>query len=99
MFLARYLSYALNLKDFQSLKIETVYENFQNPNSVHESFNLTLDMKSRWETFPDSKVHGANMGPTWVLLATDGPHVGPMNLAIWDVFNKTIFPTLMLPMM
>ena len=33
---------------------------------------------------PDSKVHGANMGPTWVLLAPDGPHVGPMNLAIRD---------------
>ena len=34
---------------------------------------------------PDSKVHGANMGPTWVLSAPDGPHVGPMNLAIWDI--------------
>ena len=32
--------------------------------------------------FPDSKVHGANMGPTWVLSAPDGPHVGPMDLAI-----------------
>ena len=31
---------------------------------------------------PDSKVHGANMGPTWVISAPDGPHVGPMNLAI-----------------
>ena len=31
---------------------------------------------------PDSKVHGANMGPTWVLSAPDGPRVGPMNLAI-----------------
>ena len=30
---------------------------------------------------PDSKVHGANMGPTRVLLAPGGPHVGPMNLA------------------
>ena len=29
---------------------------------------------------PDSKVHRANMGPTWVLSAPDGPHVGPMNL-------------------
>ena len=28
--------------------------------------------------FPDSKVHGANMGPS------DGPHVGPMNFAIWE---------------
>ena len=34
---------------------------------------------------PDSKVHGANMGPTWVLSAPDGPHVGPMNLAIMVV--------------
>ena len=23
------------------------------------------------------------MGPTWVLSAPDGPHVGPMNLVIW----------------
>ena len=35
-----------------------------------------------FHTFPDSKVPGANMGPTWVLSAPDGPHVGPMNLAI-----------------
>ena len=26
---------------------------------------------------PDTKVHGANMGPTWVLLAPDGPHGWP----------------------
>ena len=32
--------------------------------------------------FPDSTVHGTNMGPTWVLSAPDGPHVGPMNLDI-----------------
>ena len=30
--------------------------------------------------FPDSKVHGANMGPIWVLSAPDGPHVGPWTL-------------------
>ena len=81
-------SFSFGLKDFQSLKIETVYEDFQNPSSVHESFNLTSDVKSRWQTIPDSKVHGANMGPTWVLLAPDGPHVGPMNLAIWDVKQR-----------
>ena len=33
---------------------------------------------------PDSKIHGVNMGPTWVLSASDGPHVGPMNLAIME---------------
>ena len=43
---------------------------------------------------PDSEVHGDNMGPTWVLSAPDGSHVGPMNLAIrgcirslwWDLY-------------
>ena len=34
---------------------------------------------------PDSKVHGANMGPTSVLSAPGGPHGGPINLAIGDV--------------
>ena len=34
---------------------------------------------------PDSKIHGVNMGPIWVLLAPDGPHVGPMNLAVMDI--------------
>ena len=36
------------------------------------------------EATPDSKVHGANMGVTRVLSAPDGPHVGPLNLAIRD---------------
>ena len=36
---------------------------------------------------PDSKVHGANMGPTWVLSAPDGPHVGPINLAIREHYR------------
>ena len=29
----------------------------------------------------DSKVDGANMGPSWVFSVPDGPHVGPMNFA------------------
>ena len=38
----------------------------------------------------DSKVHGANMGPVWVLSAPDGPHVGPMSLAIRDTHCPTL---------
>ena len=34
------------------------------------------------KSHPESKVNGANMGTTWLLSAPDGPHVGPMNLAI-----------------
>ena len=42
---------------------------------------------------PDSKVHGDNMGPIWVLSAPDGPHVVPMNHAIWDAYFKCdVFP-------
>ena len=32
----------------------------------------------------DSKVYGANTGSTWVRQDPGGPHVGPMNFAIWD---------------
>ena len=42
-----------------------------------------------WHYIPDSKIHGANMGPTWVLLAPGGPHVGPLNLAIRDLIDHT----------
>ena len=33
--------------------------------------------------YPDSKVHGANMGPIWGQQDPGRPHVGPMNFAIW----------------
>ena len=47
-----------------------------------------LPVSSQW-TFlhikiPDSKVYGANMWPSWGRQDPGGPHVGPMNLAIWD---------------
>ena len=31
----------------------------------------------------DSKFHGANMGPSWGRQGPGGPHVGPMDLAMW----------------
>ena len=37
------------------------------------------------EPIPDSKVHGANMGPTWVLSAPDGPHE-PCYQGCWSRF-------------
>ena len=38
------------------------------------------------ELIPDSKVRGANMGPTWGRQDPGGLHVGPMNLAIRDIY-------------
>ena len=45
--------------------------------------NVTKDQVSCFN--PDSKVHGANMGPIWGRQDPGGPHVGLMNLAIREV--------------
>ena len=41
-------------------------------------------MKQLLGVSPDSKVHGANMGPSWGRQDPDGPHVGSIDFAIWD---------------
>ena len=44
-----------------------------------------------WLKVPGSKVHGAYMGPTWLLSTPDVPYVGPMDLDgsnyIWVINN------------
>ena len=44
---------------------------------------MTLS-EHRLLSIPDRKLHGANMGPIWDRQDPGGPHVGPMNFAIWD---------------
>ena len=42
--------------------------------------------------YPDSKVHGDNMWPIWGRQDPGGPHVGPMNFAIWvDWQNVSVY--------
>ena len=43
------------------------------------------------ERVPDSKVHEANMGPTWVLSAPGEPHVGPVNLTTRVSYDVGIY--------
>ena len=50
---------------------------------LHYSFLYCLPVG----VFPDSKVYGSKMGPTLGQQDPDGPHVGPMNLAIWVVID------------
>ena len=45
--------------------------------------NTVIDTVVLLGTHPDSKVRGANMGPIWGRQDPGGPHVGPMNFAIW----------------
>ena len=41
---------------------------------------MLSDRLPKLEPSPDTKVHGANMGPTWVLSAPDGPMLAPWTL-------------------
>ena len=50
---------------------------------------LLLAVKYSYK-IPDSRVHGANMGPIWGRQDPGGPHVGPMNFAIWDMHQYNI---------
>ena len=40
---------------------------------------------------PDSKVHGAHMGPIRGREDPGVPHVGPMNFAIWGRLTRLMF--------
>ena len=63
--------------------------------SVVDAFFRPLGISSPvCDSYPDSKVHGANMGPIWVLSAPDGPHDALMNLAIW-VVSAVVFANAM----
>ena len=57
--------------------------------------SINPDYHSIMQADPDNKFNGANMGPIWVLPAPDGPHFGPMNLAIrgpisYKVWNSAV---------
>ena len=48
-------------------------------------WNRKMNSIPEWmdECIPWFKVHGANEGPIWGRQDPGGPHVGPLNLAIW----------------
>ena len=47
---------------------------------IMNSWNMMHNVR-----IPDNKVHGANMGHTGGRQDPGGPHVGHVNLAIWDI--------------
>ena len=82
-----YITYQIRKSKLIYLALEPMIQVLLNfsPNIYHDLF--AWPTQTFWNNtyiinYPDNKVHGANMGPTWVLSAPDGPHVGPMNLAI-----------------
>ena len=47
------------------------------------AFFILAGIMSVVSSSTDNKVHGTNMGPIWGRQDPGGPHVGPMNFAIW----------------
>ena len=56
----------------------------------HTSYVITL-INQVLMSAPDSKVHGANMGPIWGRQDPAGTHVGHMNFAIWDIVASLVY--------
>ena len=48
----------------------------------YDDVSATLEIIQYLESLLDSKIHGANMGPTWGWQDPVGPHVGRMKIAI-----------------
>ena len=57
--------------------------NFSFHNNIQQAIDAICHLYRYIFVFPDSKVHGANMRPIRGRQDPEGPHVGPMNLAIW----------------
>ena len=62
---------------------EIIYKNVSNRLYHINYFKYRKKIIEVSHDLPGSKVHGANMGPIWGRQDPGGPHVGPMNFAIW----------------
>ena len=68
---------------FLAFKLNFAFD--ANGNGINQS-GMDWNIVQYPNTNPNGKVHGANTGPTCVQLAPDGPHDGPMNLAIGELY-------------
>ena len=68
-----------------------IYYLFQVSNGVKAYLSPAVMCELILHINPDSKVHVAHMGPTWDRQDPDGPHVGHVNLAIWEILIGPFF--------
>ena len=74
--------------------INWIYIDFMNLTYITWSSIIPFIVcRKKWHLIYESgctcvMIYGANMGPTRVLSASDGPHVGPMNLAIREAIRE-----------
>ena len=60
---------------------EYIYQFIHNFHGLE--YPVLVAMQNENGIYPDSKVHGANMGPIWGRQDPGGPRVGHMNFVIW----------------
>ena len=85
-----YLVYTSELRQNKPTKIDKHLGDISScPITIWPSYVIHVSEHIRI-TFPDSKIHLANIGPTWVLLAPRGPHVGHMDFAVWIGIRKML---------
>ena len=68
------------------MRLSATAELYSSNLALREGTPELSNQRVHQHSIPDSKVHGATMGPNWGRQDPGGPHVGPMNLAIWDPF-------------
>ena len=56
------------------------------PNKQYRGIFNPTTPANKVNPYLDSKVHGATMGPIWGWQDPSGPHIGPVNFAIWVPF-------------
>ena len=64
---------------------------FKQCDANYRSISSAPKYPSDYMSVPDSKVHGAIMGPIWGRQDPGGPHVGPMNFAIRGNFTDGMY--------
>ena len=84
-----------------SFKIKCLSWIFEYVKTCRKIWNCLLELMICQITILDSKIHGANVGPTWGRQAPGGPHVGPnetcslgilhVNILEGDLFDSVYF--------
>ena len=82
-----FLNFSEILIEIQTFSVKKMHFKISSANSGHFLQGIWVDTFEC--TYPDSKFHGANMGPIWGWQDPGGPHVGPMNFAIWVGLGAT----------
>ena len=75
----------------KGLKVSSGWTSWKQASFVHNGKLIFFNMHEGYNLFqgnnPDSKVRGANIRLIWGRQDPGGPHVGPMNIDVWEGYH------------